>query len=79
MPMNYADFAKESAKYQKSPRTNKWKAQSPSALSVLKISLKTGEKKYFTTLLFVSSNLIRRIPIGHTSPSLVSKSTTPTM
>ena len=79
MPMNLADYAKESAKDQKSPRTNTWKAQTPYASSSLKISLKTEKKKFVTPLLYARLNLIRRTPIKHASPSLVEKSATPEM
>ena len=48
MPMNLADYAKELAKDQKSPRTNAWKAQTPSASSSLRISPKTEENKFAT-------------------------------
>ena len=79
MPMNSADYAKESTKYKKSPRTNEWKALTPSASSSLKISLKIEEKKFDTPWLSVRTNLIRRIPIEHASPSLVVKFPTPEM
>ena len=79
MPMNVAAYAKESDRVQKDPRTNGWKAQTPSASSSLKISLNTEEKKFSTPWLSARSNLIRRIPIEQTSPSLVVKFATPDM
>ena len=79
MPMNLAAHAKESDKDQKAPRTNTWKAQTTSASSSLKISLKIEEKKFATPWLSVRTNLIRRIPIEHASPSLVVKFPTPEM
>ena len=73
MPMNSDNYAKELEKYKKAPRTNEWKAQTPSASLYLKIPPKTEENKFGTPWLYVRSKLKRRIPIGHTSPSLVSK------
>ena len=79
MPMNLAAYAEESDKVQKSPRTNAWKAQTPSASSSLKISLKTEENKFATPWWYARSNPIRRIPIEHASPLLVVKFASPEM
>ena len=79
MTMNLVAYDKESDKVQKAPRTNVWKAQTPSVSSSLKIYLKTEENKFSTSWLSARSNLIRRIPIEHASPSLVVKFATPEM
>ena len=79
MPMNLADYAKESARDQKSPRTNAWKAQTPSKSSSLKISLKTEENKFFTPWLSEKLNLMSNIPIEQASTLLLAKFVTPIM
>ena len=79
MPMNLAAYAKELDKVQKAPSTNAWKAQTPSASSSLRISLKTEETKFSTPWLSARSNLISRIPIERALPSLVFKFATPEM
>ena len=71
--MNLAAYVKESDTVQKAPSTNAWKAQKPSASSSLRISPKTKEKIFATPWLSERSNLIKKIPIEHASPSPVVK------
>ena len=68
--MKSDDYAKNSAKDQKSPRTNKLRAKILSASFDLKISLVTDKRKIYTRWLCVKSYLKRNIPIVHVSPSL---------
>ena len=77
--MKLAAYAKELDRDQKAPITNDWRARTHSTSLYLKISIKTEENKFSTPWLYVRSNLKRRIPIGHTSPSLVAKSATQAM
>ena len=79
MIMNLADYVKESDTVQKTPSTNKWKAQITSASSSLRMSPKTEEERFATPWLSTRSNLIKKIPIKHASPSQVVKFATPEM
>ena len=75
--MNSSDYAKYSEKYQRTPKTNVWRAQTPSASLDLKISIDTEETKFATPWLYVKSELKSNIPIVHASLSLVAASVIP--
>ena len=77
--MNLVAYVKELNKVQKPPSANAWKAQTPSASSSLNIPPKTEEKTSATPWLSARSNLIKKTPIEHASPSQVVKFATPEM